>query len=255
MFTLGRLFESRKFAQNRTIVRFICVMTASAPAPTSVSDDRPLGDQPLPPVAGARPRAAHKGQQTKAAIIDTALDMAMHIGLEGLSIGALAQALGMSKSGVFAHFGSREELQISVVVEYHRRFEHEVFFTAIRQPRGLPRLRALFANWMQRTSIELDSGCIYISGAIEFDERTGPVRDALVESVSTWHAALRRAIVQCKECGDLRADTDESQVLFEVHGLILVLHYEARFMRLPDSLPRAQRGFDNILQRYGITQA
>lgn len=108
---------------------------------------------------------------------------------------------------------------------------------------------------MQRTSIELDSGCIYISGAIEFDERTGPVRDALVESVSTWHAALRRAIVQCKECGDLRADTDESQVLFEVHGLILVLHYEARFMRLPDSLPRAQRGFDNILQRYGITQA
>ena len=68
-------------------------------------------------------------------------------------------------------------------------------------------------------------------------------------------AALRRAIVQCKECGDLRADTDESQVLFEVHGLILVLHYEARFMRLPDSLPRAQRGFDNILQRYGITQA
>lgn len=227
-------------------------MTVSAPAPVAASDDRSLGDQPLPPVVGARPRAALKGQQTKAAIIDAALEMAMHIGLEGLSIGALAQALGMSKSGVFAHFGSREELQISVVVEYHRRFEQEVFFTAIRLPRGLDRLRALFANWMQRTSIELDSGCIYISGAIEFDERTGPVRDALVESVSTWHAALRRTIEQCKECGALRADTDESQVLFEVHGLILALHYEARFMRLPDALQRAQRGFDNILQRYGV---
>ena len=81
------------------------------------------------------------------------------------------------------------------------------------------------------------------------------VRDALVESVSTWHAALRRTIIQCKENGDLRADTDESQMLFEVHGLILVLHYEARFMRLPDSLPRARRGFDNILQRYGTPQA
>ena len=226
----------------------------SAPS-SSAADDLPLGEQPLPPVAGARPRSAHKGQQTKAAIIDTALNMAMHIGLEGLSIGALAQALGMSKSGVFAHFGSREELQISVVLEYHRRFEQEVFFPAIRVQRGLPRLRALFANWMQRTSIELDSGCIYISGAIEFDERTGPVRDALVESVSTWHAALRRAIVQCQECGDMHPDTDPSQVLFEVHGLILVLHYEARFMRLPDSLPRAQRGFDSILQRYGQTKA
>jgi hypothetical protein len=92
VFTLGQLFESRKFAQNRTIVRFICAMTASAPAPTSVSDDRPLGDQPLPPVAGARPRAAHKGQQTKAAIVEAALGLATHIGLEGLSIGALAEA-------------------------------------------------------------------------------------------------------------------------------------------------------------------
>jgi AcrR family transcriptional regulator len=227
----------------------------SSAHPDSAADDLPLGEQPLPPVAGARPRSAQKGQQTKAAIIDTALNMAMHIGLEGLSIGALAQALGMSKSGVFAHFGSREELQISVVLEYHRRFEQEVFFPAIRVQRGLPRLRALFANWMKRTSIELDSGCIYISGAIEFDERIGPVRDSLVESVSTWHAALRRAIVQCKESGDLRADTDASQMLFEVHGLILVLHYEARFMRLPDSLPRAQRGFDNILQRYGMPEA
>lgn len=210
-----------------------------------------MGEQPLPPVEGARPRAAYKGQQTKNTIISTALDMAMHVGLEGLSIGALAQALGMSKSGVFAHFGSREDLQISVVHEYHRRFEQEVFFDALQKPRGVQRLRALFANWMKRTTVELDSGCIYISGAIEFDERTGPVRDALVQSVGTWHAALRRTIEQCKECGDLRADTDESQMLFEVHGLILVLHYEARFMRMPDALQRAQRGFDNILQRYG----
>ena len=174
----------------------------------------------------------------------------MHIGLDGLSIGGLAQTLGMSKSGVFAHFGSREELQISVVREYHQRFEREVFYPALQQPRGLPRLRALFANWMQRTTTELDSGCIYISGAIEFDERPGPVRDALVASVQGWHAALQRAIEQCMECGHLRADTDAAQVLFEVHGLILVLHYEVRFMRMPEALPRARRGFANVLQRY-----
>ena len=200
-------------------------------------------------------RVSAKGLQTKAHIIDAALQLAMHNGLESLSIGGLAEVTQMSKSGVFAHFGSREELQISVIREYHQRFEQEVFYPAVQAERGLPRLRALFDNWMKRTTIELDSGCIYISGAIEFQDNIGPVREALVNSVGTWHAALRRAIVQCKECGDMRADTDESQVLFEVHGLILVLHYEARFMRLPDSLPRAQRGFDNILQRYGIEPA
>jgi AcrR family transcriptional regulator len=108
-----------------------------------------------------------------------------------LSIGALAEVTGMSKSGVFAHFGSREELQISVIREYHTRFEQEVFYPALRScTRGLPRLRAMFGNWMKRTSTELDSGCIYISGAVEFDDRPGPVRDALAESVHIWLAAM-----------------------------------------------------------------
>ena len=198
--------------------------------------------------AGARTLA--KGQQTKATIVEAALNLATHIGLEGLSIGAIAELTGMSKSGVFAHFGSREELQISVVHEYHDRFEQEVFYPALEAPRGIPRLRALFDNWMQRSSLEIDSGCIYISGAVEFDDRTGPVRDALVESVSTWHAAMRRTIVQSRECGDLRADVDENQLLFEIHGLILALHYEARFLRSEGSMQRAKAGFNNILACY-----
>src|SRR6187401_384634 len=134
----------------------------------------PMSVTPLPlKSAPAREgKALQKGQQTKAAIVDAALGLATQIGLEGLSIGALAEVTQMSKSGVFAHFGSREELQISVIREYHTRFEDAVFYPAMREPRGLPRLRALFANWMKRTSIEIDSGCIYISGAVEFDDRT-----------------------------------------------------------------------------------
>src|SRR5574343_933367 len=195
-------------------------------------------------------RALQKGQQTKQAIIEAALGLATHIGLEGLSIGALADVMGMSKSGVFAHFGSREELQVSVIREYHHCFEQEVFYPAMSAPRGIPRLRALFDNWMKRTSIEIDSGCIYISGAVEVDDRTGPVRDALASSVLTWHAAMRRAIEQCKELGELRADTNEEQMLFEIHGLILALHYEARFLQTPGSMGRAVQGFHNILARY-----
>ncbi len=200
-----------------------------------------------PPSAEAR--ALAKGQQTKAAIVDAALGLASQVGLEGLSIGALAELMQMSKSGVFAHFGSREELQISVVREYFHRFDQEVFRAALSQPRGLPRLRALFANWMKRVSIELQSGCIFISGAVEFDDRPGPVRDALAESVQAWLKAFHRAIVLAREEGHLKPDTDERQLAFEIHGLILALHYEARFLKNPTSIERTLRAFEHILER------
>lgn len=194
-------------------------------------------------------RGAHKGQQTKSAIIDAALALAAQVGLEGLSIGAIADVMHMSKSGVFAHFGSREELQISVVREYHDRFEREVFVPALASPRGLPRLRTLFDNWMRQTSAEIDSGCIYISGAVEFDDRPGPVRDALVDTVNTWQSAMHRAVQLAIAEGHLRPDADARQMAFEIHGLILALHYEARFLRSPQGLQRARQGFDNILSR------
>jgi AcrR family transcriptional regulator len=189
-------------------------------------------------------RSLQKGQQTRAAILEAALGLASHMGLEGLSIGALADVTGMSKSGVFAHFGSREELQIAVVMEYHAKFEEEVFFTAIREPRGLPRLRAMFERWVRRVSVEVDSGCIYISGAVEFDDRPGPVRDALVAMVKAWHAALHKAIVLSVEQGHLQADADVEQIVFELHGLILSLHHDARVMRIPGI------GFDRTIQFY-----
>jgi len=214
-----------------------------------------VSDFPLKGRAQREGRGMQKGGQTKAAIVEAALGLATQIGLEGLSIGALAEVTQMSKSGVFAHFGSREELQISVIREYHARFEDEVFYPAMAGARGLPRLQALFANWVKRTSVELDSGCIYISGAVEFDDRPGPVRDALASSVATWHAAMKRAITSAKHERHLRADVDEEQMLFEIHGLILALHYEARFLKTPGAIGRANAGFENILRRYGAEPA
>ena len=205
----------------------------------------------MPSESPQRSRALPKGQQTKQAILDAALALASQIGLEGLSIGALAEVTHMSKSGVFAHFGSREELQISVIREYHDRFESSVFYAAMQKGRGLPRLHAMFDNWMVQTSAEIDSGCIYISGAVEFDDRSGPVRDALASSVQAWLAALYRAVVQAKQEGHLLPTADEEQMAFEIHALILALHYEARFLQNQRSVGRAHRGFDNILARYG----
>jgi AcrR family transcriptional regulator len=191
-----------------------------------------------------------KGQQTRAAILDSALRLASQMGLEGLSIGALAEVAHMSKSGVFAHFGSREELQIAVIREYHRRFEEEVFFPAMRELRGVPRLRALFERWLRRVSVEVDSGCIYISGAVEFDDRPGPVRDALVSMVRAWQDALERAIRIAIDDGQLRADTDAQQMLFEMHGLILALHHDARLMRTPGAPQRARLAFERVVNQY-----
>lgn len=212
---------------------------ASRPVTAAVEPARPRGRGVASPL--------QKGAQTRALILEAALAQASRAGLEGLSIGTLADVIGMSKSGVFAHFGSREELQIAVVAEYHARFEQEVFFPALREPRGLPRLRALFERWVHQVSVELESGCIYISGAVEFDDRPGPVRDALVSMVKAWHAALAKAIVIARDEAHLAADTDVEQILFELHGLILSLHHDDRFMRIPGALQRARNGFERVI--------
>lgn len=200
--------------------------------------------------SAASQRTLLKGQQTRATILDAALALAANIGIEGLSIGALAEVTQMSKSGVFAHFGSREELQISVVREYHAKFEEEVFFPAMREARGLPRLKALFQRWVHRVSMELDSGCIYISGAVEFDDRPGPVRDALVTMVQAWQSALEKSVNFAVEEGHLHHDIDSLQLVFELHGLILALHHDARFLRNPGALDRVRKGFERLIANY-----
>ncbi|EEA00598.1 transcriptional regulator, TetR family [Burkholderia sp. H160] len=192
-----------------------------------------------------------KGEQTRAAILDAALDLAGRDGLEGLTIGLLAERMQMSKSGVFAHFGSREDLQVEVVREYHRRFEDEVFFPSLREPRGLPRLRAMISRWIEKRIQEVTTGCIYISGAVEYDDRAdSQVREQLVSSVNMWRAALTRAISQAMEEGHLRADTDPQLMLFELYSVTLGLHHDARFLHLPDAVSLTWAALEKLINSY-----
>lgn len=195
-------------------------------------------------------KAGHKGQQTRAAILELALRLAARQGLESLSLGVLAEQMGMSKSGVFAHFGSREELQVEVVKEYHRRFEREVFWPALAEPRGLPRLCAMFERWLQRIVANVDCGCLYISGAVEFDGRTGTVKDVLMGAIKAWQGALARAVEQAVQEQHLHPHTPIEQLVFELHGLILALHFEVQFLRQPLGLERARSGLAGVLQRH-----
>lgn len=191
-----------------------------------------------------------KGELTRAAILEMALQLAARNGLEGLTIGLLADHMQMSKSGVFSHFGSREELQLEVIRLYHANFEQEVFFPSIRLPRGLARLESMFRLWVKRVSVEIDSGCIYISGAVEYDDRPGAMREKLAAMVSTWQGSLRRAAAMAVACGDLCADVDPDQLVFEMYGLILALHHDARFLKIPGSPQRAHKGFERLINSY-----
>ncbi|ESJ23768.1 DNA-binding protein, AcrR family, includes nucleoid occlusion protein SlmA [Cupriavidus sp. H18C1] len=205
----------------------------------------------LESAANASPTPMRKGEMTRVAILDAALELSSRDGLEGLTIGLLAERMQMSKSGVFAHFGSREDLQVEVVREYHRRFEQEVFYPSLNEPRGLPRLWSMVRRWMEKRIQEVTTGCIYISGAVEYDDRAeSPVRDELIKSVTIWRAALTRAIEQAKEEGHLRADCDPRLMLFEMYSLELGLHHDARFLRLPDSAELAMVALNKLIQSY-----
>jgi AcrR family transcriptional regulator len=191
-----------------------------------------------------------KGEMTRVAILDVALELASRDGLEGLTIGVLADRMNMSKSGVFAHFGSREDLQLEVIKLYHQRFEQEVFYPSVKEPRGLPRLIAMFEFWIKRVSVEIASGCIYIAGAVEYDDRPGPIREQLVSMVQAWQHALLRCVQQAVDCADLKSDTDAQQLVYEMYGLILALHHDARFLRAPGAVERARRGFERLIESY-----
>ncbi len=200
---------------------------------------------PIPsPSTANRPR---KGEATRTAIVEAALVLARRDGLEGLTIGTLADRLHMSKSGVFAHFGSREELQLAVLHAYAALFVDRVLRPAVGQPRGLARLESILEHWLALLAEEIEAGCILIGGASEYDDRPGPLHDELARIISAWKGELGRAVGQAKDCGELAAEADASQMVFEIYGLMLMLHQDARLLHNTDSLQRARAGLARLL--------
>lgn len=191
---------------------------------------------------------SERAETTLAAIVDTALAMAADEGLESLSIGEVAKRLGLSKSGVFSRVGSREQLQLAVILEYDRRFQQDVFVPAMREARGLPRLDVVMRRWLARaTSTDRKRSCIYTAGAFEYDDREGPVRDQLLDGVMRLRAALRRSVLQAMEAGHLRADLDVEQFVFEMDALFAGLMRDARFLRDPHMHERGVKAWERML--------
>ena len=194
-----------------------------------------------------------KGLTTKSMILEAALEISSKSGLEGVTIGHLADSVGMSKSGVFAHFGSREELQIEVIRKYYQFFADSVFVPALTKPKGLPRLRQMIDSWLKISVGENTSSCFFIAGAAEFDDRPGIVRDELVHSVEDWRSALLRAIKESIAEGHLKKTVVPQEMLFHLYSIVLGAHHDSRFLQNQKSLALANKLIKNIFLNHQAT--
>ena len=170
--------------------------------------------------------ATTKGAATRESIVARAYDIARASGVEGLSIGPLAAAVGMSKSGVFAHFGSREDLQLAVLEEAALRFGNAVLMPALSQPRGLPRLRAIMEHWFEWVRSTAGGGCVLMASVMEYDDRPGALHDQVMHNERRWRSELARAVQLAIDVGHL-VPADIEQYVFELYAIPLTVHHEA----------------------------
>jgi len=199
--------------------------------------------------------ALSKGAATRELILARALEIADAKGIDALTIGTLADAAGMSKSGVFAHFGSREELQLAVLDAAARGFTDEVFVPAVRERRGLPRLRAILQGWKRRTLRYGESrACPIGAAAIEFDDRPGPIRDRVLGHLIHLRKEIARAVAMAVEQGHVRADIDPDQIAFEVHGLVLAFQFELKLFGIERAVLRVEAAISRMLDALALAR-
>lgn len=191
-----------------------------------------------------------KGAETRERIVDRAFRLATRDGLEGISIGSLAEATGMSKSGLFAHFGSKEELQCEVLKTAAALFEEHVLRKSFRGvPRGEPRVVRVFENWLHWVSDPaLPGGCLFLAAATELDDRPGPPRDVLVTTQRALAGTLALSARMAVEEGHFRPDLDSEQFAFDMFSIILAYHHARRLLRDPKADAKARAAFAQLLQ-------
>lgn len=190
-----------------------------------------------------------KGEETRSAVLGSALSLATQVGLEGLTIGKLAEHVGMSKSGLFAHFSSKENLQVAILDEAIERFVALVVGPALKKPRGEPRLRALVDNWLAWSKQDfMPGGCIFVQAGVELDDRPGPARDRFVASQKDWLAALAQAARIAIEEKHFRKDADVEQIAHEVYSIAYGYHFLRRVGDPARAEKRARAAFDRIIE-------
>lgn len=188
-----------------------------------------------------------KGELTRGAILDQATHMASRVGFAGLSIGHLADEVEMSKSGLYAHFRSKEQLQLQTLDRARQRFVDLVVRPALATERGEARLRALFDSWLVWTQEGLAGGCIFVAAAVELDDQPGPLRDALVRNQRDWLDLIATVASAVVAEGQFRADVDTAQLAHELYGVMLAHHHATRLLHDPAAETRTRHAFESLL--------
>src|SRR5271163_2954501 len=177
----------------------------------------------------APPTRQPRGLRTRKAILQRAVHLASLEGLEGLTVGRLADDLKMSKSGLFAHFGSKEDLQLATVETARQMFIDGISRPAMSAPKGMPRLWDLVERWLRHVERKLfTGGCFFTAASFEFDGRTGTVRNRIVEIMHNWMATLERAVAEAQKAGHLDPKTDPKLLAYELQALGLCAHWSGQ---------------------------
>jgi AcrR family transcriptional regulator len=187
-----------------------------------------------------------KGAATRDAVLDAAVEIAGRIGLSGLTIGMLATATGMSKSGLFAHFGSKETLQLRVLARARDEFTDRVVRPALRAQRGEARVRALFEYWLE-VSKDAGAPCLFASAGMEYDDQPGVVRDQVVRDDTDFAEAVQQIFRTGISEGDFRPDADDVQFEYDLMGIMLGFHHAYRLLGAADSEARARTAFERLI--------
>jgi AcrR family transcriptional regulator len=188
-----------------------------------------------------------KGEVTRQAILEQAASLASQVGLEGLTIGSLAEALELSKSGLFAHFRSKEALQIQLLDYAVERFVDKVVRPALAAPRGEPRLRALFERWLEWSQAASVSGCILVALSTELDDQPGPARDRLVQAERDWLDVMATCFRTGVAEGHFSEDVDPQQFAYDFKGIMLAHHHTTRLLRDPKATQYSRNAFEALL--------
>lgn len=201
------------------------------------------------------PRAT-KGEETRSQILAAAVEMASETGFESLTIGSLAERTGLSKSGLFAHFGSKQELQVAALDEAARIFTENVFLPALKAPRGLKRLTALFEHWISwPEKARLPGGCPIDAAGREYDHHPGVMREAVIERQKLLDRELTKTVQLAIDAGELRADTDARQVAFEFIGTVMICFRSEMLFGSAEAHRRARTSFDRLISQHGTPPA
>ncbi len=189
-----------------------------------------------------------KGDETRQAILTEATSVASRVGLTGMTIGQLAAHTGMSKSGLYAHFASKEALQIEILRHTRESFVDRVVRPALQSQRGVTRLRMLFESWLTWSEAFEDGGCLFVAASSELDDQPGPVRDALVRDERDWLELIVTIAGTAVSEGEFASDVDTGQIAYEIHAIMLNHQHASRLMQDPRALERARKAFDSIVK-------